>query len=523
MVLFGRLIDPRRLAIVGAVAASTLAVATLVVALLEIYLQVPNASIVYLTAVVATALVAGAPGAIVASLASFLLYDFLFTAPYFTLNISDPGEWLSVVLLLFVGIVVGQLAALQRSRTEDAQTREREARALFGVSRVLATRDSTPAALPTIAGLLSEQTRMDRVWISLGPEGRERVAADTGDGVRPTVSPVVRVLRRMPGDEPAEWLRVHQSLQATPQRAVARQEVYKVRIEAGGSTLGAIWTLRDRSAGDPDRTETRLLAAAADQLGQALAHDQLAAEAQTAEIARRSDELKTALLQSVSHDLRTPLATIRAAAGTLRPEYGLSRDDQEESAKAIDREVEYLNRLVTNLLDLSRIEAGALRPERDVFEVEDLVGRTIDRLGPRLQGHPLEVWLGGPPIDVDPIFVDEAITNALENALKYTPPGTPIRVRAAPSAGGSFVRLTIEDGGLGVPAAALPQLFDKFYRVPGSAGGSRAGTGIGLAVARGLIEATGGHIAARASDLGGLAIDLDLPAARMLAEMAPGA
>ena len=127
------------------------------------------------------------------------------------------------------------------------------------------------------------------------------------------------------------------------------------------------------TTGEPDRTETRLLAAAADQIGQALAHDRLAADARAAEIARQSDALKSALLQSVSHDLRTPLATIRAAAGTLRPGSGLSAEDQQESADAIDREVEYLNRLVTNLLDLSRIEAGALLAERDVFELDDLV------------------------------------------------------------------------------------------------------------------------------------------------------
>src|SRR6185369_9664823 len=133
-----------------------------------------------------------------------------------------------------------------------------------------------------------------------------------------------------------------------------------------------------------------LLAAAADQLGQALAHDRLEAEAQAAEIARQSDALKSALLQSVSHDLRTPLAAIRAAAGTLQPD-GVSDEDRRASAEAIDREVAYLDRMVANLLDLSRIEAGALRAERDVFELDDLTSRTLDRLAGRLAGHPLEV------------------------------------------------------------------------------------------------------------------------------------
>jgi two-component system sensor histidine kinase KdpD len=232
-------------------------------------------------------------------------------------------------------------------------------------------------------------------------------------------------------------------------------------------------------------------------------------------VARQSDALKSALLQSVSHDLRTPLATIRAAAGSLRPDSGLDDADRAESAAAIDREVEYLNRLVTNLLDLSRIEAGALRADRDVFDLEDLAERTIDRLRERIGPRPLEVALAAPPVLVDPVFLDDALTNVIENAIKYTEPATPLRITARQRTDAPFVRLTVEDGGVGVPDDALPRLFDKFYRVPGGPRGSRAGTGVGLAVVLGLVEATGGRAAARRSELGGLAIDLDLPLANV--------
>jgi len=362
---------------------------------------------------------------------------------------------------------------------------------------------------------------MERVWVALGAdEARERTAADTAPDQEPAVPGLHHVLQRTLDDRPARWSRVHQPVRSRGGPASGR-EAYRVRIDAGPSHFGSIWGLRKRATGEPDLTETRLLSAAADQLGQALAQDRLAADAKAAEIARQSDELKSALLQSVSHDLRTPLATIRAAAGTLKPGNRLSERDQLESADAIDREVEYLNRLVTNLLDLSRIEAGALRAERDVYELDDLVAQTVDRLRQRLGDRPVVVEVDGPLVEVDPVFLDEALTNAIENSIKYAPADARLRLAAQPVADQPFVRLTVEDAGPGVPEAALTRIFDKFYRVPGAAGGSRSGTGIGLAVVRGLVEAMGGRVSARRSDLGGLAIDLDLPVAAASREREP--
>ncbi len=507
----------RRTGVALAVAFPSLLLATVAVWAIERYLGVANASVIYLAAVVVTAIFAGAPGAIVAAIASFLLYDFLFVPPVLTFTIADPSEWVSVILLLFTGIVVGELAALQRSRGELAAAREREARALFHVSRELAVRSSTLSVLPTIAAVLRQETAMDRVWIALGSDdASERVVADTGAGGPPEIPALRSVLRRMPGDEPAQWVRVHTPAgrRAAP---VARGDAYRVRIAGGSATQGSLWALRVGTGDEPDSVQTRLLAAAADQLGQALEQDRLAREAEAAQLARKSDELKSALLQSVSHDLRTPLATIRAASGTLRDLDGLDPDDRRASVDAIDREVDYLNRLVTNLLDLSRIEAGVLRADRDIYELDDLVRQTLDRLSPRLAGRDVELEAGPVAVEVDAVFLDEAVTNILENALKYTAPGTRIRIRISRLDPGR-VRLTIEDAGDGVPDETLPRLFEKFYRVPGRPVGSRSGTGIGLAVVRGLTEATGGTVSARRSELGGLAIDVDLPVALVPAE-----
>jgi two-component system, OmpR family, sensor histidine kinase KdpD len=522
-------LDLRRFAGSAAVAALSLAAATVLVAALEDNLPIPDASVVYLPAVVVTAIVAGTGGAVVSAIVAIVLYDYLFTQPYHTLLISNPDEWVSLALLLFVAIVVGQLAALQRSRAELATARERQARALFQVSRALATRESTPVALPELARILRDEARMERVAIALGgDDASERIAADTVEASSPLPS-LHWVLKRTPGDDPATWLRVHApggQRRAGPVGATAMGAL-RVRIVANETAYGSIWAIRGRDRGAPDRTTTRLLSATADQLAQVLAHDRLEAEAQAAEIARQSDALKSALLQSVSHDLRTPLATIRAAAGTLRPE-GVSDDDRRASAEAIDREVAYLDRMVTNLLDLSRIEAGALRAERDVFELDDLAGRTLDRLGGRLAGHPLTLEIASQAVLVDPVFLDEALTNLVENAVRHTPADAAIRVSSRPGPDG-FVRLSVEDAGPGVPAGALPRLFEKFYQAePDRSGrrttpasrGSRAGTGIGLAVVRGLCEAMGGRATARESELGGLAIDLDLPAATLPADLA---
>jgi two-component system sensor histidine kinase KdpD len=503
-----------RLALVGGLA---LGAATAVVAILEHVVGVPNASPAYILAVAVVALFGGRVAVLVAAVAAFLLYDILFVEPVFMVTVADPGEWLNLVLLLAVGLLVGQMAALLRIREEAAVAREREARALFSVSRELAIRPSTVEVLPRIVEIVRDEANLSRVWIALDEGGsRRRALADTEPGAPPVEPPGHRVLRRMPGNAPAEWVAVHTGRRLGPERRIPAGEAYRVAIDAAGRSMGALWGLRRRESGRLNATETRLLAAVADQVGQALEQDRLAAAARDVEIARESDALKSALLESVSHDLRTPLASIRAAAGSLiDEEVDLPVADRREAARMIDREADHLNRIVTNLLDLSRVEAGALRVERDVYELDDLLEPTLERGRRRLADHPLEVALSGaPPVEVDPVLLDQVLANLLENAAKYTPPGTRVRVSAHEIATEQLVRITVEDAGPGAPDAALPHLFEKFYRVPGRSAGSRSGTGVGLAVVRGLTEAQGGRVAARRSEMGGLAVDVDVPTAR---------
>jgi two-component system sensor histidine kinase KdpD len=507
----------RHVAGVVAVMLVALAVTTLAVAALEGALRIPDASATYLLAVVSIAVAFGTPAAVATAIGSFLVYDFLFVAPTGALIVANAEELLNLLLLLALGVVVGQLAGMQRARAETALLRERQARTQYQVGRELVTAATARAALPALVEILRLEVDGARVWIGLGPEvAQERVVADSGPaGGGPAGPGSYQLLQRRPSDGTVAWVRVHDPRPVSAEPRDPRGIAFRVPVTAGGLPLGSLWVIRSRSDGPPGRGHTRLLAAAADQIGQALERDRLAEEATGAEIARRSEAAKTALLDSVSHDLRTPLASIRAAAGSLMdPDLPLDERARRERAASIDGQAERLNRLVTNLLDMSRIEAGDLHARLEVFPLEDLVRATVERFSDQLDGRTVAISMPPelPPVAVDAIFIDQVLTNLLENAARHTPPAAPIRVLGSATPGGT-VRLCVEDGGPGVPAPALERVFDKFYRLPVSTDRSRRGSGLGLAVVRGFVEAMGGRVTARASNLGGLAVDVELPAA----------
>jgi two-component system sensor histidine kinase KdpD len=469
--------------------------------------------------VVLVALTAGTIPALITAVGAFVVYDFLFVDPLHTLMVEDPGEWLTLLLLLFVGLVVGRLTGVQRERATSAVRREQEARALFGISRTLALSPSALEALPDVVATVIAETRFDRVAISLvGHDGTERTVVDSVPDATPAEhSHVVEVLHRRPGTQPAEWRRVNYTTGRPSEHHGARSSevVYRVFIESAGHRLGSVWAFRGRQVPHPSREETRIVSAAADQVGQAVERDRLAGEAMRAEVARRGDAAKTALLDSVSHDLRTPLAAIRAAAGNLMdPAISWSPDVVRQGAATIDAEAERLTRIVSDLLDLSRIEAGALRPETRPFVTADLVARVVGRLRVAPGAAPVEIDIAEdlPPILVDEVLFEQVLVNLLENAERHAP-GAHVRVRAGLVEDGAAVRIVVDDNGQGVPDESMERLFEKFYRVPKPREGSRRGSGIGLAVVRGMVEAMNGRVRAEHSERGGLAIAVDLPVA----------
>ena len=515
-----RLPGVARTAQVAATILGALIAASVAIALVE-GLGVTHAAPVYLLAVVAVGMRWGTIPAVVTSVAAFFAYDFLFVLPLYTFTISSPEEWLNLLLLLAVAVAIGRLVALQAEHAEEVAQRAREAQALFGISRALAETRTVEEAAPMVLERLAAATAMDRIWFGLGATpAEEKAIADTAPGQPLPVPAWQIVLQRSPGDEPARWVRTHVAT-AMARRKADRATVHRVRVEASGEALGSVWALRAREEREPDRAETRILSAAADQLGQAIVRDRANLERTNAEIARRSEALKTALLDSVSHDLRTPLATIRAAAGSMLDEsVAWTAQDQREAFQAIDAEAERMGRLVRNLLDLSRIEGGALKPELEPTDLDDLVPQVARRAGAATTKHVLvELPDSLPPVLADQLYLSQVLANLLENAIRHG--GEAIRVRASHQSDGS-VEISVEDDGPGVPKAALPHLFEKFYQAGPPGEGKRRGMGIGMTVVEGLTRAMGGDVSASRSELGGLRVDVRLRPAPIPEDSATG-
>ena len=467
-----------------------------------------DGSPLYLVAVVIVATRYRTAAGVATAIAAFVIYNLLFTEPRFTLTVSDPREWLNLVLFLFVAVVIGRLAGVSANRAEEAEARAREATALYGIARTLAA-EAPDVALGEAVRQLVRDAAMTRAWITLEESGPDRVLADTGEGPLPAAPPTVQVLMRE-GPEP-RWMGTHAG--RAPERRAGPDRWYRVRLVAGGPAFGSLWASRPAEAGPPDRIETRLVSLAADQVALAVQRDVLRARAVEAEVARRDAALKSALVDSVSHDLRTPLAGIRVAAGSIAdPDTAASPAEVRATATSIEAEAMRLDRMVGALLDLSRIQAGALHARREALDVEDAAGAVIDRLRPLLGGRTVATAFGDdlPPVEADPTFLDQCLANLVENAARHTPPTSTVTVRAGSA--GDRVVIEVEDDGPGVSGESASRLFDRFYRSP-AAPTQVGGMGVGLTIVRGLAEAMGGTVDAARGTAGGLLVRLTLPAA----------
>jgi two-component system sensor histidine kinase KdpD len=264
--------------------------------------------------------------------------------------------------------------------------------------------------------------------------------------------------------------------------------------------------------GERSNSQSAFFGAFVDQASSMIERARLRQESLQIEVLQRTDTLRAALLSSISHDLRTPLASIKASASSLLQEDVQWNDEERRSfALAIEREADRLNRLVANLLDMSRIEAGALKPEKEWYPIDELIHDVLDHMQPLLLDREVQTDVPEdlPPVQLDYLEIEQVLTNLIENAVRYTPPGSPIYVSGHVE--GDQMVISVEDRGPGIPPAELERVFDKFYRVSGKTSAQQVGSGLGLAVSKGLIEAHEGHIWAENREGGGAVFRFTLP------------
>ena len=483
---------------------STLGVAlfSLVIAAFRSAGVTSNLAIVYLLPILYAAVTWGWWPALLSAVLGFLGYNYFFTEPIHTFTMRDPEEWLALVIFLIVAAVTSNLAARKRARQEEAHQRASEAELLYDLGRSLSG-SAAPEALREFAERLTSALELGGCAVVLDAGGG-RTATLVSVGVAVADDAARTVLGRPVGKRRrlGRWIAVKGV------GGVHGAPTLSIPLRVGERPIGAL-RLVGRKAFSVE--ETRVLATIADHLATALERERFREEAQKAEILRRTDELRRAVLSSVSHDLRTPLASIKASAGSLLAD-GLEWTDEDRRGflLAIDRESDRLNRLVGNLLDMSRIEGGALRPRADWYDLGELAREVIARLRYPLRDR--EILLdspdGLPPVEMDYLMIDQVLTNLIENAARYSPAGTPITVRIRGAR--DLIRACIIDRGPGIPVADQSRVFEKFARLESEGLGS--GSGLGLAVSKGLVEAHGGQIWVEETPGGGATFCFALPA-----------
>jgi two-component system sensor histidine kinase KdpD len=481
-----------------------------------------NVSMLYLMAVLATAVAYGRGPAVFASVVAFLTFDWFFTQPFHHFTVSDPGEWVSLLLFLMTAIVTGQLAAGQRQRAREAQQREREAVVLYDVVRLVGERDLEDA-LQAVAERLREELGLAGAAVEIvqAQGGTTRVAVGNDEALRMLQAETLSAAHVLnAGGDSANgqrsafgrWIRL---VPPTPRPhgviPAPRDRVLLVPVRAEDRRVGALLLITGPASPPFDSAADRLLSAVAAQLGLAIERSRLRREANQAEILRRTDQLRRALLNAVSHDLRTPLASIMASAGSLQQDDVVwTHEERQDFAQAIVDQAQRLNRIVGNLLDLSRIEGGSLRPDKGWYDLGALVDEVLGRLRPQTARHTISTHVPDDlaAVSLDYVEIDQVLSNLIENAIKYAPEGTEIQVSVQRTNGD--IRVAVEDHGPGIAPSSMRHLFDPFFRVVD--GSPRpAGLGLGLAVAKGLVEAHGGRIWVENRPGGGARFAFTLP------------
>jgi two-component system sensor histidine kinase KdpD len=499
----------------------TVAVATAALYGVRAHLNTLNVGLLYLLVVTALALRAGTRPIIVAAVLAFLCFDVFFIPPYHTLTVARADHLLALVVFLGIAILISQLVVRVRQRTEDALRRGRQVGLLYDLSIVLLGKADLDDALAAIAQRVQRLFPVDGCAILLDSQGALHARATAG---QPQIDPDDPNLRAL-----ARWSMEHRKasgLRRTrtkirppgpPGRAAGwnfaagqrDRDTLLLPIATSQRTLGVLLVAQRRGR-ELGAEEIQILETFANQAALAIERILLTEEQTRTEILARSDELKSALLAAVSHDLRTPLASIKAAATTLlQPDVVWPEEERRDLLKGIDQEADRLNQLVANLLDLSRIESGTLKPDFDWYDPSEIIQDIVVRTRALMRGHQLRIDVPQQPplLRVDYVEIRQVLINLLDNAAKYSPAGS--RITLAVRIEDRSVEVQVRDQGIGIPAGEEERIFDRFYRVESH--DRTIGAGVGLAICKGFVEAHGGRIWATRNTDRGTTIHFTLP------------
>ncbi|MCL2429277.1 MAG: DUF4118 domain-containing protein, partial [Alphaproteobacteria bacterium] len=469
--------------------------------LLREALAVSNLSLVFLTAVLASAVLYGLLPSLLAGLASVLLYNFFFLPPLYTFTIADPENVVALFFFAVVAVIASNLTARVRAQAITARLRARTAEELYQFSRKLAVAANLDDLLWATAYQIALMLKV-RVVILL-PDGAS-LAVRAGFPPEDSLDEADYAAARWTWEKSRAAGRGADTLPGAKRLFLPMQ--------TGRGAVGVIGIDRDDPGPLLTSDQRRLLEALSDQAALAVERVNLVADVDRAKLAAETERLRGALLTSISHDLRTPLASILGSATALATQgEAITQADRTSLLKTIQEEAERLNRFIGNLLDMTRLESGPVEPRPSIADVSDVVGAALQRAAKILAEYRVEVDFEPnlPMLEVDVVLFEQVLFNLLDNAAKYAPPGSLIRLAA--ERGPDTVRVRVFDEGCGIPPEDVERIFEKFYRVRGP-DRQRAGTGLGLAICRGFIEAMGGTIdAANRRDRSGSVFTITMP------------
>lgn len=466
------------------------------------YLELLNLVMVYLVGVVGVSLALGRGPSIMASILGVAAFDFFFVPPYNTFHVSDTQYLLTFGAMLLTGLVISTLVSRVQLQAGAARQREQRTTALYALSRDLVNATTSielaECVPPHVRGLFDAE-----VFVLLPPHTKGKSSS-----LLDYASPIHAITENEFGV--ADWVYEHAELAGQGTDTLPAATAVFVPLKTKTRCLGVLGIRPRQPIRRLSPDERRLIEAFAGQIALAAERIGAADDVQQARLQIEAERLRNSLLSAVSHDLRTPLAAITGASSTLLDAAAhLDEATRRELAQSILQESSRLNRLVANLLDMTRLEAGVIAVEREWQPLEEVIGVVLARLAPQLADRPIHTHMAPelPLLPIDDLLIQQVLTNLLENAVKYSPAGSPIDLTATFDA--EAVTVEVADRGPGLARDELEQIFTKFYR--SQQAGTASGVGLGLAICKGVVELHGGRIWAENRPGGGAVLRFTLP------------